>query len=186
VHDYDARAVFLTPERFAFVPALEACFEAVLEELERLAPEEFEPSPDSLTAVERGYDETGWLAYGLHGEGSRPEHRARCPRTARACSRVPGMVNASFSWFRTGTHLYPHRGERAGLLRCHLGLRIPAGDVGFRGGGESRTWRPGRCLVVDGTIEHEARNHGVGDRVVLLVSLAAPSRAAGPDRPASG
>jgi hypothetical protein len=40
--------------------------------------------------------------------------------------------------------------------------------------------------VFDETIDHHAWNHGEGERVVLLVSFAAPIRAAGPDSPASG
>jgi beta-hydroxylase len=91
--------------------------------------------------------------------------------TARACAAVPGLVNAGFSLFRPGTHLYPHRGELRGTLRCHLPLVVPAGDLGLRSGDETRAWQTGRCLVFDDTLEHEAWNHGGGDRVVLIVTF---------------
>ena len=165
-------SAFHDPREFAFVPLLEAAFEAVLAELRALEPGDFMESPDSLTTVAGGYDETGWRYFALHGDGVRlDEHRRRCPTTARVCAAVPGLVNAGFSLFRPGTHLYPHRGERRGVLRCHLPLVVPKGDVGLRFGGETRTWRAGECLVFDDTFEHDAWNHTDGDRVVLLVTF---------------
>ena len=82
------------------------------------------------------------------------------------------MLNAGFSLFRPGTHLYPHSGEIPNVLRCHLPLVVPVGDQGLRIGGETRVWQPGKCLVFDDTFEHEAWNRGDGDRVVLLVKFA--------------
>ena len=163
---------FPDPSEFAFVPALEAAFEAILAELRALTDGDFAESPDSLTSVADGYDERGWQSFALFGdEAESEEHRARCPATARACAAVPGLVNASFSLFRPGTHLHPHRGERAGVLRCHLALVVPKGDVAIRAGGETRSWEPGRCLILDDTFEHEAWNHAASDRVVLIVSF---------------
>ena len=162
---------FQDPRQFAFVRGLEAAFEDVLAELGELGDSEFRPSPDSLTTVAHGYDETGWLYFDLWGGDGSEAKRRCCPRTARACAAVPGMANAGFSLLRPGTHLYPHRGEMTGVLRCHLPLLVPTGDVGLRIGGETRSWQPGRCLVFDDTLEHEAWNRGDGDRVVLLVTF---------------
>ncbi|MCC7012326.1 MAG: aspartyl/asparaginyl beta-hydroxylase domain-containing protein [Planctomycetes bacterium] len=166
-----ARA-FRDPRQFAFVPVLEAEFEAILAELGALERESFEASPDSLSIAARGYDERGWRAYALFGADPRcAAHRARCPRTARACAAVPRMVNAGFSMFWPGTQLYPHRGELAGILRCHLPLIVPQGDLGLRSGADTRVWKPGKCLIFDDTIEHEAWNRTDSDRVVLIVTF---------------
>jgi aspartyl/asparaginyl beta-hydroxylase (cupin superfamily) len=170
-------SAFRDPQHFDFVAALEAQFEPILAELRALAPTDFLESPDSLTTVAHGYDETGWRYFGLFGEGRALEvNRALCPRTSSACSRVPGLVNAGFSLFLPGTHLYPHRGERAGELRCHLALVVPQGDVALRFGAETRRWERGRCLVFDDTFEHEAWNHADSERVVLIVTFEARAR----------
>ncbi len=165
--------------RFPFVAALEAAFPAMLAEVQALAPHDFAESPDSLTAVTDGCDETGWRWFPLFaGDAGRREHaanRARCPATARACAAVPGLVNASLSLFRPGTQLYPHRGEMQGVLRCHLGLIVPAGDVALRAGGAIHRWQPGRCVVFDDTFEHDAWNRGDADRIVLIVTFASPA-----------
>jgi aspartyl/asparaginyl beta-hydroxylase (cupin superfamily) len=163
---------FPDPAAFAFVPALEAAFGAIVAELRALSEADFVESPDSLSAVSGVHDETGWRSYSLYGGGADDEaRRERCPATARACAAVPGLVNASFSLFRPGTHLYPHRGENAGVLRCHLALVVPDGDVGLRSGTETRRWTRGRCLLLDDTLEHDAWNRGAGDRVVLIVTF---------------
>lgn len=167
---------FRPPQAFAFVPALEASFRAVRRELLALCVADFVASPDSLTTISGIHDETGWLQYGLVGEEDDfAAHRRRCPATVLALGAVPGLVHACFSLFRPGTHLHPHRGERPGLLRCHLPLLVPPGDVALRSGAEVRRWVPGRCLILDDTVEHEAWNHGTGDRVVLIVTFPSPA-----------
>jgi beta-hydroxylase len=163
---------FHDPNRYAFVPAFEASFQPIRAELLALSDGDFAESPDSLTTVSDRYDERGWRYFALFGDAAECEtNRARCPATARACGAVPGLVNAGFSLFRPGTHLHPHRCERAGLLRCHLALVVPEGDVAIRAGGETRRWEEGRCLILDDTFEHEAWNHAASDRVVLIVTF---------------
>lgn len=165
-------SAFADPADFVFVPVLEAAFPAILAELRALPDEAFTPSPDSLTTVCDGYDETRWSWYPLFGTPDDARHRARCPRTARACAAVPGLVNASFSRFGPGTRLYPHRGEMQGVLRCHLPLIVPPGDVALRIGDETRRWQPGVCLIFDDSVEHDAWNLAATDRTVLIVTFA--------------
>lgn len=166
-------SAFRDPREFAFTKALEAAHLAIQDELQQLGAEAFAPAPDSLTTVEHGYDETGWLWLPLVAiGGAAAPTLARCPATARALTAVPGLHNAGFSRFLPGTHLYPHQGELAGVLRCHLALVVPRGDCAIRFGDEVRGWQAGRCLVFDDTIEHEAWNRGDGARTVLLVTFA--------------
>jgi ornithine lipid ester-linked acyl 2-hydroxylase len=163
------------PAAFPFLRGLETAFDAVLAELRTLPAAAFAPSPDSLTTVADGYDERGWLWYGLFGDDSSfAAHRARCPATTRACGRVPDLRNAGFSRLLPGTRLWPHRGELTGVLRCHLALEVPPGDVGLRIDGDVQRWRAGRCLVFDDTFEHEAWNRADAPRTVLLVTFARP------------
>jgi aspartyl/asparaginyl beta-hydroxylase (cupin superfamily) len=166
---------FPDPARFSFVPVLEAAFARILAELRALPADTFVPSPDSLTAVDGEHDENGWTWCVLVAEPASDDaagNLARCPATARALAAVPGLANAGFSLFRPGTSLYPHHGERRGVLRCHLGLVVPDGDVGIAAGGSTRRWRAGRCLVLDDTFEHTAWNRAAADRVVLLATFA--------------
>lgn len=165
-------SAFHDPREFETARVLESNFAKILGELRALALDDFVESPDSLTTVDGAYDERGWRAFALFGDAAEcAANRLRCPATASICREIAGLRNAGFSLFRPGTHLYPHRGELAGVLRCHLGLVIPSGDLGLRIAGETRVWRPGKCLVFDDTAEHEAWNHTGSDRVVLIVTF---------------
>ncbi len=166
---------FFCTDRFAFVRGLEASFGVIRRDLQQLTAADFVASPDSLTTVADGYDETGWSWYGLFGGDGDAARRVHCPATARALDAVPGLVNAGFSRFCPGTHLYPHCGELGGVLRCHLPLLVPDGDVALRIGSEVRRWQPGRCVVFDDNLEHDAWNRGASDRVVLLITFARPA-----------
>ncbi|HEY0436794.1 MAG TPA: aspartyl/asparaginyl beta-hydroxylase domain-containing protein, partial [Phenylobacterium sp.] len=53
-------------------------------------------------------------------------------------------------------------------LIVHLPLVVPPG-CGFRVGGTTRQWEPGRAFVFDDTIEHEAWNDSDEPRAVLIL-----------------
>jgi ornithine lipid ester-linked acyl 2-hydroxylase len=164
---YEARA-------FRFTAVLESHFADLRAELLQVGTQGFADSPDSLTTVEHGYDERGWKAVALFGPGDAgvlAHNRATFPRAAAACGLVPNLANASLSLFAPGTRLYPHCGELDGVLRCHLPLLVPSGDVGLRIDGQVVRWVEGQCVVFDDRFEHEAWNLGDGERVVLLVTF---------------
>ena len=162
---------FQDPREHPTLAALEEAYPEIREELERLGASAFSLSPDSLGERPGGYDERGWMWYALCGEDVPLAHRLSCPATVAACERVQGLVNAGFSRLLPGTHLEPHHGELEGVLRCHLGLEVPRGDVGIRFGTEVRGWREGACLAFNDTHEHDAWNSGEGPRTVLLVTF---------------
>lgn len=176
-----ATSAFHDARRFRALDGLEPSFSVLREECAGLAPEAFGPSPDSLTTRRDGFDETGWLHLPLSGPEATSASRALAPRAVAVVDAVPGCTDACLSLFRPGTRLYPHRGERAGVLRCHLPLQVPAGDVGLEVGGSTRRWVPGRCLVFDDRFEHTAWNLGAGNRIVLLVTFV-PTPASSPTK----
>jgi aspartyl/asparaginyl beta-hydroxylase (cupin superfamily) len=46
-------------------------------------------------------------------------------QTWRIVQKTPGLKTAMFSIFEPGKRLPPHRGRYNGVLRLHLGLRVP-------------------------------------------------------------
>jgi beta-hydroxylase len=102
-----------------------------------------------------------------------------CPETWRILQTIPGMKMAMFSVFEPGKQLKPHRGIYNGILRLHLGLRVPdtsPGTVAIRVGDEVCHWEEGRVLIFDDSYEHEAWNHSEHTRVVLFVDFVRPLR----------
>lgn len=167
-------AVF-DPRAFPFVLTLQAAWRGIRAEMLALPPACFPDAPDALSLPTADYDERGWTYCPLVGDApAAAANRARCPRTAAALAAVPGLVNAGFSRFAPGTRLDRHAGELRSVLRCHLPLAVPAGDLALELDGVALRWREGECLVFDDTVAHTAWNLGDGDRTVLLVTFARP------------
>ena len=87
---------------------------------------------------------------------------------------IPGMTTAGFSRLEPQSHIKPHVGYTTAVLRCHLGVTVPAGCT-LRVGSETREWQNGRCMVFDDTIEHEAWNRSDAIRTVLLIDFKRPN-----------
>src|SRR5262249_12646320 len=102
------------------------------------------------------------------------ENLARCPKTAAAlagwpqCDLLRTGPTAVFSILDAHTRIPPHVGVNNARLIVHLPLVVPPG-CGFRVGGETRSWDPGKAFVFDAPIEHEAWNDSDAPRAVLIL-----------------
>ena len=119
-----------------------------------------------------------WSAYFLWNQSeAQPGHIARCPATARALEAVPirpriaaRAPTAFFSILDARTRIPPHNGVTNTRLTVHLPLVVPPG-CGFRVGGTTREWLPGKAWVFDDTIEHEAWNDSDTPRAILIFDI---------------
>ncbi|KAA3605438.1 MAG: aspartyl/asparaginyl beta-hydroxylase domain-containing protein [Planctomycetota bacterium] len=156
--------------RFPWTAALEESWPAIRAELDRVQNEEFISWPNVNM-----YKGT-WELFGLFGFGKRHDLNCeRCPETARAVERIPGMTTAVFSAMEPGTYLPPHRGATDAVLRCHLGVDVPE-DCGIRVEQQKVPWQEGRCVIFDDTAEHEVWNRGDRRRINLIIDFWKPFR----------
>jgi aspartyl/asparaginyl beta-hydroxylase (cupin superfamily) len=121
-----------------------------------------------------------WGVYFLWRNGvAFPDHLARFPRTVAALQGwprgdIPGCgPSAVFSILDAKTRIPPHSGVSNARLIVHLPLIVPEG-CWFRVGAERREWHPGKALVFDDTIEHEAWNGSDTPRAVLILDIWSP------------
>ena len=91
---------------------------------------------------------------------------------------VPGMQTAMFSILAPGKHIPEHNGPYKGVIRYHLGLKVPraADRCRIRVGDTYATWREGASLIFDDTYEHEVWNDTDEERVVLFLDVVRPLR----------
>jgi len=125
-------------------------------------------------------DNPAWSTLYLWENGGAVERNvALFPKTFAALGHVPmphittRAPSILFSLLKPGARIAPHHGMINTRLICHLPLIVPPG-CGFRCGNEMREWEPGRLLVFDDTIEHEAWNDGGEDRIVLIFDVWRP------------
>jgi aspartyl/asparaginyl beta-hydroxylase (cupin superfamily) len=170
---------FVELERFPWVAELEAHWEEIRAEVERVLEDRDAIPPFQEISVDQVdlSDDDRWVTYFLFGYGFEvEEHTAACPRTTELVRAVPGMKTAMFSILAAGKHIPHHRGPYKGVLRHHLGLIVPepTADCRIRVGEEIRHWTEGGSLVFDDTYDHEVWNDTDGQRVVLFLDVVRP------------
>ncbi len=122
-----------------------------------------------------------WKAAHLFQNGNVIEENVKsCPITVKLLSSLPQPnisdcgPNAMFSLLAPHTHIPPHTGINNARLVCHLPLIVPEG-CWFRVGSQTQAWVPGKLLIFDDTIEHEAMNPSDQLRVVLIFDIWHPA-----------
>lgn len=164
----------------ALIPAMQAELAAVMAE----GGDGFSPyvqtQPNRPAPNNPLLDSSDWTALHFWRSGAIVEDNARrCPATMEALAMAPMPAvaarspNAHWSRLRPGAHITPHTGMLNTRLICHIPI-LTAPDCTLRVGSETRGWEPGVPLIFDDSIEHEARNAGDQERVVLLFEIWRP------------
>ncbi len=171
-------STFFDAALFPWVPGVEGDWRAIRAELDTVLHYASDiPNFQDISEENRALsDDDGWKTFFFRAWGIRiASNCVRCPATAAALDRIPGLKSAFFSILLPGKHLPAHRGPYAGVLRYHLGLIVP--DVArcrIRVGDEIGHWREGGSLIFDDTFEHEVWNNTESIRVVLFTDVARP------------
>jgi beta-hydroxylase len=156
---------------------MRAELDRILEERESL-PAFHELSPDQKR-ISTGRN---WRTFGFYVFGDRFEPNClRAPRTAALLAQVPNLRNAWFSILAPGYHIPAHRGPTNGIVRIHLGLKIPRDrhNCWMRVGDEVVHWAEGESVVFDDFYDHEVQNNTDEERVVLFFDVDRPLRPVG-------
>ena len=171
--------VFFSTSDFPFVDSLEANWLTIRADLQRVIdhtprlPDFSDLSKDQihLTPPE------SWKTFFFYAYGHQVVANCeQCPETTKIIERIPGMKTALFSILKPGVRIAPHRGAYKGVLRCHLGLWVPAppDSCGIRVGDQIEHWQEGKCMIFDDSYEHEAWNNSDHDRAVLFLDIERP------------
>ncbi len=102
------------------------------------------------------------------------KHCEVCPETCRVLEQIPDLITAQFSFLSPKTHIKPHKGYSRMVLRNHLPLIVPEGDIGLKVGNETRKWSMNQLLSFDDSHTHEAWNLSELPRAVLMFDIKHP------------
>ena len=166
---------------FKWIALLEANWKTIRQELDAILKYKdeiprFQDISEDQKSISKDDD---WKTYFLYGFGYKAEGNcSRCPFTTRLIEQIPGMTTAFFSILYPGKHIPEHRGVYKGILRYHLGLKVPepAENCRMRIADSFVHWEEGESILFDDTYQHEVWNETSGIRVVLLIDLLRPMR----------
>lgn len=175
----DGRRTFFDPADFPWVPDVEADWPAIRRELDALLEDRARiPNFQDISVEQRTLTtDDRWKTFFFRIYGDEvPDNCTRCPATARALRKIPGMTTGMFSILDGPKHIPPHTGPYNGVLRYHLAVRVPGneGQCRIRVGEDVRPWHEGKSLVFDDSLNHEAWNDTNEIRAVLFVDIIRP------------
>ena len=169
------------PQTFSWVETLESNWLTIRQELETVLQYRDQlPNFQDLSTDQYSITQDNlWKTYLFYGFGIKAQKNCqRCPETTRLLEQIPGMKTAFFSILLPHKHIPRHRGVYKGVVRCHLGLKIPQAQSNCRMqvGEETFYWKEGKCVIFDDTFQHEVWNDTDEVRVVLLLDFVRPLR----------
>ncbi len=179
---------FAVVTQYDWVPALEAQFPAMRQEALALLGDHagFTPYMKADTKRPQGdfhgmLENPDWSTLYLWQNGAAVEENIeRCPTIFKAvmdhvplCYIGPRAPSVMLSLLRAGAKIPPHTGMLNSRLICHLPLVVPPG-CGFRVGSETIEWTEGKVIAFDDSVEHEAWNNSIYDRLVLIFDIWRP------------
>ena len=171
--------VFFDNKDFPIAEVLEENYEIIKAEFEKMQArvDEFAPfqdiSPDQIYIS----NDDKWKMFFLKAGKIRFERNClEFPETMKILDSDKNIVSAYFSVIHANKMLMPHEGPWCGVLRMHLGIKIPTDGKGciLVADKKEYRWKEGKVVVFDDTYEHFAVNLSSDYRVVLFLDHMRP------------
>jgi aspartyl/asparaginyl beta-hydroxylase (cupin superfamily) len=164
------------PAQFAWVGRIEAQWQTIRDELEGVLGTRdgvLLPYPDIDKTNRKGAWKTAGLMYWTF-ESDR--YKAMFPRTWEILRSVPHLTSASLLLLEPNSTIKPHVGDTNAMVRCHMGLVVPAPAprCGLRVRDHTFSWEEGRIFMFNDAHEHTAWNNTDRHRYILSFDVMRP------------
>ena len=156
------------------IHALEKNHEVILTELNHYLQQFVFESQFNTTMVETP---KSWKVRSLRVWGVEMyEIQKHFPETVKLLSGIEGVINIGFNLLEPGAKIKPHFGDTNAIIRCHLGLIIPAENenCAIKVNNEVKNWQQGKTIGFTDAYEHEAWNKTQKQRIILLFDILKP------------
>ncbi|WP_369173051.1 aspartyl/asparaginyl beta-hydroxylase domain-containing protein [Streptomyces sp. R28] len=161
---------------FPEVWELERRFPALQAEVDALLASRSIPTYDTFDPQRAAQVSEEWKLYYAYMFGNTNELAKKdCPTLLSFAQSTPRVVNAFISVLEPGVELPSHQDPYAGILRYHLGIRIPSKNTPrIRLADEYYQWKEGEGTVLDVSLEHEVTNESDEPRVIVIIDFRRP------------
>jgi ornithine lipid ester-linked acyl 2-hydroxylase len=104
------------------------------------------------------------------------ENCSKIPKTIELFQKIPGLTSMGISVLDSNSSIRPHHGDTNAILRCHLGLHIPAQapTTALKVDDEIKGWKEGELMIFCDAWKHEAWNKADKPRYVLIFDVIHP------------
>lgn len=172
-------AIFFSKEQFPWAETLEANWQVIRQELDQVMSyvNVLPNFQDISTRQSNITNDNDWKTYFFYAFGYKAEKNCqRCPETTQLLETIPGLKVAFFSILAPHKHIPEHCGKYKGVIRYHLGLKVPQPkeQCRIRIGDQIAYWEEGKSLIFDDTFPHEVWNETEDYRAVLFLDIDRP------------
>ncbi|BAY42786.1 aspartyl/asparaginyl beta-hydroxylase [Scytonema sp. HK-05] len=174
-------SIFFETSQFPWAYELEANWKVIRKELDQVMQyTDALPNLDDIYPRSRHLaGDNMWKTYLFYSYGFKSKKNCeQCPETTKLLEKIPGMKLAFFSILAPGKHIPEHYSKIKGVIRYHLGLRVPEPQMNcrIRICDQTAYWEEGKSLIFDDTFPHEVWNDTDDYRVVLWLDIVRPLR----------
>lgn len=124
--------------------------------------------------LDKMYDQGGWetLSF-INWDIPIPINKKKAPTISRIIDENPTIVSISINILKKGKVIKEHCGDTNAIVRCHLGIDIPAQlpDCGFQVNETQKSWQNGKLLLFCDAYNHKAWNKSNKDRVIISFDI---------------
>jgi len=99
------------------------------------------------------------------------ENTRQCPEIMKLLGKCKGIVNAGFSCLEPNVITELHHDFNHDILRCHIPIIIPDGNVAIKINNEIKKWNNDEYFIFDDTFDHQAWNYTKNKRIVLIIDI---------------
>lgn len=169
--------MFFNPHDFTWAVDIENHWQELKPEIQNLIKEtDKEFTSNSYVGLTKGDSWSSYTFLFWQIRARKERLGDKCPTFAKYLQQVPGLVSFSLSRLAPHTTVEPHRGDTNAVMRCHLGIEIPAGlpECGLQAGTEQQAWGEGKWLFFNDAFKHSAWNNTDKRRIVIIMDVVRP------------
>ncbi len=166
---------YYDPAEFPWVPALEAHYRTIVQEISGLV-DGSEDMPPNLNPPYLSSPDAWRNFYFFNFRWYNHRNCLKYPQTYAILQSIPNISFAGITVLEPHSKVLPHIGETNAIIRCHLGLQIPGQymDCGIEVGGEKRGYHQGQLLMFSDAHMHTTWNDTGERRFMLILDVIHP------------
>lgn len=171
-----AEAHRFNPADFDWVGRIESQWKVVRDELiqvRKVQRDALLPYPDAGMTTRKGAWKTAGLMYWTFKSD---KYIDMFPRLWSILQTIPNLTSASLLMLEPMSTIKPHVGDTNAVVRCHMGLIVPAPAprCGLRVKDTTFSWEEGRIFMFNDAHEHTAWNNTDEERYILSFDVIRP------------
>lgn len=125
--------------------------------------------------MDRAEKKDGWKTIWLRYLGRNTPLLAKYPVINELFTTYQGQImNACISILEPGGEIPIHQGQTRAVVKYHIPIEIPDGDIGIEVAGQKYQWDRVNRLLFDDTLPHRVWNNTSKRRIILLLDIYRP------------